>query len=213
MRGAAQQHLVEDLLDNARREHPEIETYFSDAVEEPVFVKNLENVQGDDSGATLCMEWYDANQTYLGGSYPSGAKGTTAGWKRVHGVSGRVPERAARGTVTCYVRRGMTGTAWFDDVAVRRYYPPLITGMTADRHRATYAGEPAEIIVGLESEVASGPGTDLALDAVLLADTDAPVAPIAIRPPQPDLAVLRVDTAPLAPRKVRATKSAMLPNG
>ncbi|MGH8018946.1 MAG: DUF4011 domain-containing protein [Opitutaceae bacterium] len=47
----AQQKLVEDLLDQKRREHPEIEVHFGDdpPVEgEPVFIKNLENVQGDE---------------------------------------------------------------------------------------------------------------------------------------------------------------------
>jgi len=37
------------VLDQARREYPEIETYFSDDnTLEPVFVKNLESVQGDE---------------------------------------------------------------------------------------------------------------------------------------------------------------------
>lgn len=47
----AQQQLVENLLDEERRKHPEIEHHFGDEppVEgEPVFVKNLENVQGDE---------------------------------------------------------------------------------------------------------------------------------------------------------------------
>lgn len=47
----AQQQLVENLLDEERRQHPEIELHFGDEppVEgEPVFVKNLENVQGDE---------------------------------------------------------------------------------------------------------------------------------------------------------------------
>ena len=44
---AQQQGLIEDLLDEARREHPEVERFFTEA-EEPVFVKNLENVQGDE---------------------------------------------------------------------------------------------------------------------------------------------------------------------
>lgn len=43
-----QQTLIEDLLDAARSENREIEPYFTKAVEEPVFVKNLENVQGDE---------------------------------------------------------------------------------------------------------------------------------------------------------------------
>lgn len=47
----AQQVLVQNLLDEERRKYPEIEPHFSDdpPVEgEPVFVKNLENVQGDE---------------------------------------------------------------------------------------------------------------------------------------------------------------------
>ncbi len=42
----SQRTLVEDLLDEARAAHPEIEPHFTSA--EPVFVKNLENVQGDE---------------------------------------------------------------------------------------------------------------------------------------------------------------------
>jgi very-short-patch-repair endonuclease len=45
---AEQQKLVEDLLDAERRKSPEIEAHFSDDRLEPVFVKNLENVQGDE---------------------------------------------------------------------------------------------------------------------------------------------------------------------
>ncbi|MDA3863134.1 MAG: DUF4011 domain-containing protein [Deltaproteobacteria bacterium] len=44
----AQRQLIEDLLEESRLNNPQIEKYFSDAVEEPVFVKNLENVQGDE---------------------------------------------------------------------------------------------------------------------------------------------------------------------
>ncbi|MEN6520926.1 MAG: DUF3320 domain-containing protein [Armatimonadota bacterium] len=52
----SQQALVEDLLDEARRANPEIEVYFdskSAPNNEPVFVKNLENVQGDERDAIL----------------------------------------------------------------------------------------------------------------------------------------------------------------
>ncbi|MBL8783871.1 MAG: DUF4011 domain-containing protein [Deltaproteobacteria bacterium] len=44
-----QRNLIEELLDTERRNHPEIEKYFDPKqVAEPVFVKNLENVQGDE---------------------------------------------------------------------------------------------------------------------------------------------------------------------
>ncbi len=57
----AQQKLVEDLLDQKRREHPEIEVHFGDEppVEgEPVFVKNLENVQGDERDVIIFSVCY-----------------------------------------------------------------------------------------------------------------------------------------------------------
>lgn len=50
---AAQQGLIENLLDERRREHPAIERFFGDEVTEPVFVKNLENVQGDERDVIL----------------------------------------------------------------------------------------------------------------------------------------------------------------
>ena len=48
-----QRELILDLLDAARAEHPEIEPWFSEAAPEPVFVKNLENVQGDERDVML----------------------------------------------------------------------------------------------------------------------------------------------------------------
>jgi very-short-patch-repair endonuclease len=43
-----QQELIQDLLDEAQRQHPELEWFFSDDRIEPTAVKNLENVQGDE---------------------------------------------------------------------------------------------------------------------------------------------------------------------
>lgn len=49
----AQQTLIEDLLDAARAENPELDPHFAEDKEEPVFVKNLENVQGDERDVIL----------------------------------------------------------------------------------------------------------------------------------------------------------------
>lgn len=43
-----QQELIENLLDDARRKNPQIEPFFQSDYFEPVFVKNIENVQGDE---------------------------------------------------------------------------------------------------------------------------------------------------------------------
>jgi very-short-patch-repair endonuclease len=48
-----QQRLVEDLLDKARRQHPRIERFFAEELTEPVVVKNLETVQGDERDVIL----------------------------------------------------------------------------------------------------------------------------------------------------------------
>lgn len=58
----AQQGLVEDLLEAARRDNPEIEPFFDDeTAAEPVFVKNLENVQGDERDVILFSICYGPN--------------------------------------------------------------------------------------------------------------------------------------------------------
>lgn len=43
-----QQRLIEDLLDQERRKDPGLEPFFSEIELEPLFVKNLESVQGDE---------------------------------------------------------------------------------------------------------------------------------------------------------------------
>lgn len=43
-----QQKLIEDLLDEERRKDPSLESYFAESELEPLFVKNLESVQGDE---------------------------------------------------------------------------------------------------------------------------------------------------------------------
>lgn len=48
-----QQRLIEDLLDEARRQDKTLEPHFSEDQNEPVFVKNLETVQGDERDICL----------------------------------------------------------------------------------------------------------------------------------------------------------------
>ena len=50
---AQQQSLILDLLDQARRNHPDLEWFFADERVEPTIVKNLENVQGDERDIIL----------------------------------------------------------------------------------------------------------------------------------------------------------------
>jgi very-short-patch-repair endonuclease len=78
-----QQALVMDLLDAAIREHPEIEPYFGDRVREPVFVKNLENVQGDERDVILFTICYGPD---LSGKVRMnfGPLNNEGGWRRLN---------------------------------------------------------------------------------------------------------------------------------
>ncbi len=53
-----QQRLVEDLLDQERRTDGDLERFFGDSAGEPVFVKNLETVQGDQRDVILLSVGY-----------------------------------------------------------------------------------------------------------------------------------------------------------
>ena len=59
----AQQNLIEDLLDDAQAAHPEIQPFFDVSRPEPVFVKNLENVQGDERDAIYFSIGYAPDAT------------------------------------------------------------------------------------------------------------------------------------------------------
>lgn len=57
-----QMECISDILDEERRIHPELESYFDDEKEEAFFIKNLENVQGDERDTiilSVCYGYYD----------------------------------------------------------------------------------------------------------------------------------------------------------
>ncbi|TGE20639.1 DUF3320 domain-containing protein [Hymenobacter aquaticus] len=54
----AQRQAIEDALEKLRRQHPETEDFFNRHPHEPFFVKNLENVQGDERDVILISLGY-----------------------------------------------------------------------------------------------------------------------------------------------------------
>ncbi|MCL4691428.1 MAG: carbohydrate binding domain-containing protein [Candidatus Hydrogenedentes bacterium] len=60
-----------------------------------------EGIEGEDHGATICIEYVDADGKWAGGAYcRTGLKGTTD-WTQLEGVSAPVPEGVVGGTVAC----------------------------------------------------------------------------------------------------------------
>jgi very-short-patch-repair endonuclease len=65
-----QRQAIQDALERLRRQHPETEAFFSTHSHEPFFVKNLENVQGDERDVILISIGYGRTQEgYLAMSF------------------------------------------------------------------------------------------------------------------------------------------------
>eukprot|EP00039_Didymoeca_costata_P016279 m.287837 g.287837 ORF g.287837 m.287837 type:complete len:666 (+) comp16368_c0_seq9:42-2039(+) len=83
------------------------------------FVKAVD-IKGADSGATVCVEWSDKSG-YIGGCYPNGVKGTTD-WTNIKDICS-VSDKATSLHISVYVRKGMSGMAYFDDIMLTRVPP------------------------------------------------------------------------------------------
>jgi len=80
-----QQKLINDLLDAARQQYPQIEPFFQDSQAEPVVVKNLETVQGDERD--LIMLGIGYGPTEAGAPVMSmnfGPLNKDGGWRRLN---------------------------------------------------------------------------------------------------------------------------------
>ena len=80
-----QQRLVENLLDEARRKNPRIERYFAEDLTEPVVVKNLETVQGDERDLILLSIGYGPTEPGAPTmSMNFGPLNRDGGWRRLN---------------------------------------------------------------------------------------------------------------------------------
>ena len=119
-----------------------------------------EDLKGPESGASVCIEWCDARGKWLGGSYADGVKGTRD-WTCVKGVTGRIPKEAASFRIQPYVRRGMTGRAWFDDVAVRERVPKPLAACTSSAYRNLAADGDVAFVASVDVAADLAAGTDV----------------------------------------------------
>ncbi|MBI2301533.1 MAG: hypothetical protein HYU66_21730 [Armatimonadetes bacterium] len=168
-----------------------------------VWVKT-EGVKGDESGATMCIEWSGA-KGWLGGAYPGGPKGT-ADWTLVKSITAPIPPEATSVSATLYLRKGMTGKAWFDDVRIVEYLPRPLTvtrRLPVYRGRASAGDREAKLVV--EAHVA-----ERQRGGIALADLD---LALALERAADGLGVRAARTVPAAARTVLETRIGDLPAG
>ena len=94
-----------------------------------------EGMTGEDSGATVCLEWFDVNGKFKGGHYPHGIKGTNQEWTLIQEETTNVPEGIATARFSLYARRGMVGKAWFDRPFLQLIKPELVGPISLSPYR------------------------------------------------------------------------------
>ncbi|MDD4266658.1 MAG: hypothetical protein GXY25_02705 [Pirellulaceae bacterium] len=177
-----------------------------------------ENVSGRESGATLCLEWQGKDGRWMGGCYPDGIKGTR-NWTKVEAVV-RVPAEAAACHLACYLRQGITGTAWFDDVAIERLIDPPMRSVLISpnyRGRITSAG-PGELQVRIHLDLVDHeiPRGELRLEYALKTAHGEQVSGGTGYPPattEAEPTDLRIPAAELAPGRYDLAVRLIGPNG
>jgi very-short-patch-repair endonuclease len=87
-----QQIAIQDELEVRRRADPTLETFFSRSVREPFFVKNLENVQGDERDVVFISVTY-AKGTDGRLRYNFGPLNSANGWRRLNVLTTRARRR------------------------------------------------------------------------------------------------------------------------
>jgi hypothetical protein len=163
---------------------------------------------GEGGGATICMEWNDGKGGFLGGVYPHGITGTHADWQKVNAISAAIPSNAARFNVTCYLRRGATGTAWWDDISVREFRPPLISVMTTDCYRNQSTGGVIKVSAGLALTAHGLTTDDVTIDVSAKDGSGAQSASGSVVSVTPDVVSARMDVSPLKPGRYQVLCSA-----
>lgn len=87
-----QQLAIQDELEQRRREYPEIEPFFDRVASEPFFVKNLENIQGDERDVIfLSVTYAKAADGRL--RYNFGPLNGENGWRRLNVLTTRARQR------------------------------------------------------------------------------------------------------------------------
>jgi hypothetical protein len=80
-----QQKLINDLLDVARAQHPQIEPFFQETQTEPVVVKNLETMQGDERDLIMLSIGYGPTEAGAQSmSMNFGPLNKDGGWRRLN---------------------------------------------------------------------------------------------------------------------------------
>lgn len=121
-----------------------------------------------DGGASVCVEWYAEDGTFLTGGYTGTTQSTE--WVQLTVPPQAAPAGAAYMKAIFFLSRGATGTAWYDDLTIIKYTPRLLRAtLAAPAYRGLLIpGEHQEIDLRIGVSPPSGsPATDYQIQVEL----------------------------------------------
>jgi len=124
----------------------------------------VKDITGPGVGACIGIEYFNREQKYLGGTYSKGMKGTDSRWTLFEEVTNTIPAGTASCRVICFVRQGMTGIAWWDDLTITPYYGDVLSGIGVDAYRNESAGGMVKVSTGINRFSEKGRLADRQLD-------------------------------------------------
>jgi len=150
--GKSQEYAIEEALIKLRDIHPENEWYFSDSKPEPFFIKNLENVQGDERDRIILSFGYgkDANGAF---AMRFGPLAMTGGERRLNVAVSRAkismtvvssfkanevrgvednPQRKLIRDFVDYAERGIIALIGDSETDLEKYQPEFDSGFEED---------------------------------------------------------------------------------
>ena len=86
-------------------------------------------------GATVWIDWCDAKDKWINETYLFGVKDPDSDWRKVDGVTVRMPTNAAYAVFMAGVEAGKAGKAYFDDFRICELVDNPVPMLVSDRYR------------------------------------------------------------------------------
>ena len=99
-------------------------------------------VSPNSHGASICVEWYDANGKWMAGGYSKGLSDANVDWCPQGGVTREIPSGAKTARIQVYVAKGARGKVWFDNVALMPVRRDPVAFVFSSAYRDTAASGP-----------------------------------------------------------------------
>jgi hypothetical protein len=115
---------------------------------EDVIIDPAKNEIGAELGATACIQYRSSSGEWLGGQYEIQGLLGTNDWTKIT-YSFIIPENLGEGsyvTLSLYLRKGLYGKAWFDDVQItEKPQPILLCRLFSPKYRTMHFSSPLAV--------------------------------------------------------------------